>query len=753
MLTLRRWTVVVMAITLLGLVGCDPAETKVEAHGSVGQIWVDHAAPNVEMQVLDRKGKVVPSVDQAGNTVKTRTTDGNGTLTFRYVPAGTGYRVRRTDASVRPSDPVTVTTLEQHPASSLYQSQTLNTGYGYLTTRDGITLSYMVRLPGPPEDGPYPTVIEYSGYDPANPDAPQPSEQIANILGFATVGINMRGTGCSGGSFQFFEHPQSTDGYDAVETVAAQPWVLNHKVGLVGLSYPGISQLFVGQTRPPSLAAMAPLSVLDDSYRSTLYPGGIFNNGFALSWVRDRVHDAQPGGQAWARRRIEAGDTQCADNQRPRAQTPDMLGIIERNPYYPVEQDLGDSLAPRTFVHKIDVPVFLAGAWQDEQTGGHFPAMLADFTGTTKKHFTLMNGNHTEALMPQVISRWYEFLQFYVARQVPDGSRLRAIAPIIFQQILGTPTPPTNLAIPPDRFTGLSLGQALAAYEREPAVRVLFDEGGAPGFAPGLPLPGFEASFPSWPVPTVQPTRWYFGAGGELSTSRPARGKQKHGHTTATDRYVSDPSARPATDFSGGSSDIWHVIPDVHWTPVVQGKSLSYVTDPLAVDTVTAGSGSVDLWLRSSAPDTDLQVTLSEVRPDGKETYVQAGWLRASQRKLDRKRTTVLQPVQTHLARDVAPLPRKRFTRARVELFPFAHAFRSGSRIRITVQAPGGDRPFWAFATLPGTQTNEVARSVGHPSSLVLPVVPGVAVPTPLPACPGLRGQPCRPYVQPGPQS
>ena len=52
---------------------------------------------------------------------------------------------------------------------------------------------------------------------------------------------------------------------------------------MVGISYPGISQLFVGQTQPPHLAAIAPLSVIADTFRSTLYPGGIFNNGFASS--------------------------------------------------------------------------------------------------------------------------------------------------------------------------------------------------------------------------------------------------------------------------------------------------------------------------------------------------------------------------------------------------------------------------------------------------------------------------------------
>jgi len=34
------------------------------------------------------------------------------------------------------------------------------------------------------------------------------------------------------------------------------------------------------------------------------------------------------------------------------------------------------------------------------------------------------------------------------------------------------------------------------------------------------------------------------------------------------------------------------------------------------------------------------------------------------------------------------------------------------------------------------------------PSSLILPVVPGLSVPTGLPPCPGLRGEPCRDYQQ-----
>jgi len=78
-----------------------------------------------------------------------------------------------------------------------------------------------------------------------------------------------------------------------------------------------------------------------------------------------------------------------------------------------------------------------------------------------------------------------------------------------------------------------------------------------------------------------------------------------------------------------------------------------------------------------------------------------------------------------------------------------AHAFRAGSRIRISIEAPGGDRTRWAFDTAAthGGVLDEVSRTHAQPSRVVLSVIPGVAPPAGLPPCPGLRGQPCRTYM------
>jgi predicted acyl esterase len=128
--------------------------------------------------------------------------------------------------------------------------------------------------------------------------------------------------------------------------------------------------------------------------------------------------------------------------------------------------------------------------------------------------------------------------------------------------------------------------------------------------------------------------------------------------------------------------------------------------------------------------------------------YVQNGWLRASHRRLDR-RSTGLEPRQTHLERDAKPLPGGDFVKVRVPLYAVAHVFRPGSRIRISIEAPGGDRTRWRFETpsTGGSVVNDIAWGAAHPSRVVLAVVPAVDAPDALPPCPGLRGQPCRTYV------
>jgi uncharacterized protein len=728
----RRSVVLVVLVAAL-LAAPLLAGAALQVQPGIGIIAVTGAVPGVELTLQDRRQR------EAGRGMA----DAFGSFVFRELEQGGRYAVRSADSG--DVTPARVLRFRDHPNGAFYAQQTLGEGFQYIQARDGTLLAAMVRAPLGKRlsDGPFPTVVEYSGYPAADPDSPQPSTLLASALGFATVGVNMRGSGCSGGVIDLFDLPTTADGYDVIETVAAQSWVEGGRVGMVGISFPGISQLFVGGARPPHLAAIAPLSVIADIYRAPGFPGGIFNNGFAETWLQERKDDADPapgGGQSYAVKRVQDGDTTCLANQRLRLQTQDPLETTRALPYY--TPSLMDQRSPINWVGNINVPTFLASAWQDEQTGGDFASMLFRLPRRRDVKITVLNGVHSSTLDPEILWNWHAFLNLYVAHKVPDPSFLRVIASIVYSMTLGdgAPVPP----LPEDRFAGITdLDQALQLFESDPHVRVLLENGaGAP--IPGLPAPTFELGFEKWPPREARPTAFYFGPDGALVPGRPRN------RDDAADAFRPDPEARPAQTIPGqGQSESWLLIPAYDWRALVDGTAVAYVTEPLGQDTTIVGPGSVDLWLRSSAPDTDLQVTLSEVRPDGLEAYVQNGWLRASHRKLDRSRSSVLEPVPTHLEKDARPLPAGEFSKVRVGLFAVAHVFRAGSRIRISVEAPGGDRTRWRFDTPPtgGAVLDEVARGLGMASRLVLPVVPGVEVPPTLPPCPGLRGQPCRTYV------
>jgi putative CocE/NonD family hydrolase len=273
-------------------------------------------------------------------------------------------------------------------------------------------------------------------------------------------------------------------------------------------------------------------------------------------------------------------------------------------------------------------------------------------------------------------------------------------------------------------------------------VRVLFDNGA--GSSPFFPVPAFDHSFSRFPVPGTKARSWYLAPGGRLAARRP-RG---HGANTFTwNKAALPPTFFPGTNTGGGG--LWGSSPGYVWQQNPSGTALSYLTAPLGSNTVVIGAGAVRLWIKASVPDVDLQVTVTEVRPDGNETYVQDGWLRASDRKLDPRLSTLLEPVPSFRKVDAAPLPRGRWTEVTIPLYYEGHAYRKGSRIRIIIAAPNGQQAIWSFAqTVPagGHAKVWVAFSPAMPSQLILPVVPGVSVPTGLPACPALRGEPCRSY-------
>jgi predicted acyl esterase len=749
-------TVCIALVGLASLSGCTrpldirplvPPATGVAAfavHPSVEQVTVTGAEPHTTLQLLDATQRLVAS----------GSSDDNGALIFREVAAGGGYRVQTEGASRLATAPFRVVDpAGSRPQQRFYAEQQLPTDFGYITTRDGTKLSAAVYLPGPPDAGPYPTVVEYSGYSVSNPTGSiakslcgvtpvacrtpdQPGSLLAAVNGYAVVAVNVRGTGCSGGAYDFFETLQRLDGYDVIETVAAQPWVLNHRVGMVGLSYPGIAQLFVAAEQPPSLAAIAPQSVFDDTARGVLAPGGLHNEGFAYQWANQVLDRAKPYGQGWEHKVVEErGDAVCAANQGLRGQNVDATAKAKANPYYT------DAIAAQfditRFADRIKVPVFLTGSFQDEQTGGRFPRLFDWLVNAPVKKFTMMNGAHVDGFAPQILTEWKTFLDIYVAGKVTGISPQ---ARTLIESGIAS-TFDAHPKLPPDRWvTGEPLATIRERFEAEPPVRVLFENGAGDLSQPGAPIARWEQRFAAWPLPGTTAQPWYLHANGTLGPDRPPAG-------AAAARFVFAADLAKRTSLPGTSlNEAFHAQPPYAWEPDTATGAVVADTPPQTAAQTYVGSASADLWVRSSTDDGALGATLSIIAADGHETFVSSGVLRLKFRALDTD-ATALDPNPSLREASAATVKPGEWNQARVEIFPFAQVVRPGERLRLSIHSPGGDRPRWSWVVDDAWNgsTIDIGQDAAHPSRLVLSLVPSVEVGAPTaPPCGSLRGQPCR---------
>jgi len=206
--------------------------------------------------------------------------------------------------------------------------------------------------------------------------------------------------------------------------------------------------------------------------------------------------------------------------------------------------------------------------------------------------------------------------------------------------------------------------------------------------------------FPSWAPPGYEPTRYALASERTLTVDAGAK--------SGSDRYRYDPSdptpaaggVRMVVNGRGGSrlagrvdNGALEARPDV----------LVYSTEPLERDVEVVGNVHAEIWFRSSLPFADVFVRLCDVDEGGRSTNVCDGL--ASLRDAD----------------SLKCVP--------VRLWPTAHRFRAGHRIR--VQVSSGSFPRFARNTGTGephatarnlvSADQEVWFGPEHPSAIVLP--------------------------------
>lgn len=233
----------------------------------------------------------------------------------------------------------------------------------------------------------------------------------------------------------------------------------------------------------------------------------------------------------------------------------------------------------------------------------------------------------------------------------------------------------------------------------------------------------FWQSEDDWPVPGTDYAKYYLNGGGSAWSGD---GKRNDFMKLSTTAPTAETTRTYPADVKVGVDPCW-------------ASGASFVTEPLAKDTLLAGYIKLVTWVSSTSSDMDIFASVRVMDENNEEVPytlspnagyypVGLGWLKVSHRKLDEKKSTIFRPYHTHLKADYAPLKsRSDLVEAEVELWPTTALVRKGQRIRLDVQpADGcghGSRSAYD-ASYHQRASNTIYMGPSHKSYLQLPVVP-----------------------------
>jgi uncharacterized protein len=163
--------------------------------------------------------------------------------------------------------------------------------------------------------------------------------------------------------------------------------------------------------------------------------------------------------------------------------------------------------------------------------------------------------------------------------------------------------------------------------------------------------------------------------------------------------------------------------------------SLVFKTPQLVEATEICGPMVLTLYGATTSTDILWFVSLLEISADGAERLLTRGWLRGSQRALDRERSRPWQPYHAHSGRQ--PLVPGEIYRFDIEVRPYGILMRPGSRLALRIKCVDDEKPQTALQAIalghiarPDHARVTVYHDADHPSHLLLPVTRGNRIET-----------------------
>jgi len=557
-----------------------------------------------------------------------------------------------------------------------------------MKTRDNVTL--YADIYRPKSSGKFPVILMRTPYDKRVSWAVSPVFEMVP-RGYVVIIQDVRGRYTSEAEWYPFKHEQA-DGYDTVEWAAALPYS-DGKVGMIGASYVGATQMLAAIAQPPHLVAIAPSLTASNYHDGWTYQGGAFEQWFDQSWTSQLAQNT-------LQRRIEENTNALvgaptlplanysvfnfgqlpADTQLTAALAPYYFDWLSHPDY----DDYWKQWSIEEHFSKIAVPMLQVGAWYDIFNAG----TLRNYVGAkihgateaarTQQHLLINIGGHagfgrrigdvdfgphaTENTYTDEILDWYDFMCKGARNEFATGKRVQLF-------VMGA-----------------------NEYRQED----------------------------DWPPPEAQPTKYFLHSAGKanslrgdgsLSTAEPK--------SEPSDSYVYNP-ANPVSTVGGPlCCDAKHMPPGPRDQRSVENRDdvLVYSTGPLERDLEVTGPVMATLFVKSSAVDTDFTAKLVDVAPDGFAQNLTEGILRMRYRS-SAEHAELINPEQIY--------------QISLDLWATSNVFLRGHSLRLEISSsnfPRFDRNLNTgeevrFAHTLVAASNTILHDAQHPSALVLPVMP-----------------------------
>jgi len=549
-----------------------------------------------------------------------------------------------------------------------------------LKLRDGVTLRADVCRPK--ADGKFPVLLTRTPYDKKG--------AIDFCLkgaarGYVVVAQDVRGRFASEGDWYPFKY-ESQDGYETVEWAAGLPYA-NGKVGMFGGSYVGATQYLAAIAQPPHLAGICPNYTASNYHDGWTYQGGAFEQWFNESWTTALASNTA------TRKASTASDAVSWTQKSPLLSYPvlETPSAAELAPYFtdwlrhPSYDDYWKQWSIEAHYSQIQVPVFSLGAWYDIFLGG-----------TLQNYIRLKKEAGNES------ARRGQRLMVYVGGHA-GGWASQKVGAVDFGEKLPFDVSEVTFRWYDNLLKGIANG-----VEHEKPVKI---------FVMGKNDWREEDDYP---LERAKPTHYYLHSAkaanglagtGTLSTVVPAEEKP--------DQYVYDPNNAVPT--IGGplccGALPTGIGPEDQRPAEARDDVLVFSSPAFTQNTEVTGPVSLDLYVSSSAVDTDFTGKLVDVWPDGFAQNLTDGILRLRYRNSQEKPEFANPGDVYHIT---------------VDLWATSNVFLTGHKLRLEVSSsnfPRFDRNLntgedQARGTHMVRATNVIYHDKSRPSALILPIVP-----------------------------